>query len=386
MPSDPGLGVPLPARGSSVSLSNFAVNGNRGNGLNGDSTTGAPQGTLGLVYCCINLMSLDNITIENVVVVNSPSYHMRLSNVGNVVVTGCVVSSSGVNTDGVHFDGPANDIQISNCDFTTGDDAIALNCPEGYSGNISRVSVTGCTFHSFSLMRLYTKAGGVPAYSIDHVTVTGCSGTIAASAFLIGTYAANDPNAILELNVSDCQLTAPGLLDISTDFSTISLSGVTWVPANLPFSGYGWARTDFLPSATPYYGGTLTFENCVMQRGGNFPVFGVVVDYGSTIANVAFDGYSAQDVGGASYAPLPELVKFVSGQIGQVAIAALDSTHIAAPVSPGGFASIGRVSGAGVLGTGWMFPDSVMANGSPYLSASTGAPSIKVGGVVQAYP
>ena len=154
VPFNPG--PPAPARGMNVSLSNFTVNGNQGNGFDGVSTTGTRAGTALTWYCAINLMNLDNITIDKVVVVRSPAFHVRLSNVGNVSVSGCVMETSGLSTDGLHFDGPANDITISNCDFKTGDDSIALNCPEGYSGNISRVQVTGCTFNSLSLMRLYT--------------------------------------------------------------------------------------------------------------------------------------------------------------------------------------------------------------------------------------
>ncbi len=87
-------------------------------------------------------MNLDNIVIDNVVVVNTAAYHIRLSNVGNISVSGCVMQSKGPSTDGLHFDGPANDITIANCSFKTDDDSIALNCPEGYSGNISRVAVS----------------------------------------------------------------------------------------------------------------------------------------------------------------------------------------------------------------------------------------------------
>ena len=39
-----------------------------------------------------------------------------------------------------------------------------------------------------------------------------------------------------------------------------------------------------------------------------------------------------------------------------------------------------------MLATGWEFPDSVMADGVPYISATTGSPSIKVGGIVEPYP
>jgi len=43
------------------------------------------------------------------------------------------------------------------------------------------------------------------------------------------------------------------------------------------------------------------------------------------------------------------------------------------------------VSGSGVLATGWKFPDEVMADGVPYISATNGLPSIKIGGVVEPY-
>src|SRR5664279_5774067 len=146
-PSDPG--PPAPARGMNVSLSNFTLNGNQGNGHNGNSTSGFHQGRTGVVwYCGINLMNLDNIVLDKVVVVNTPAYHVRLSNFGNVTASGCIFKSHGLSTDGLHFDGPANDITISDCDFTMGDDGIALNCPEGYTGSISRVTVTNCTFNS----------------------------------------------------------------------------------------------------------------------------------------------------------------------------------------------------------------------------------------------
>lgn len=83
IPFDPG--PPAPARGADVSLSNFTVNGNQGDGHDGNSTTGVRQGIMGQVwYCGINLMNLNNIKIENVVVVNTPAYHIRFSNVGNV--------------------------------------------------------------------------------------------------------------------------------------------------------------------------------------------------------------------------------------------------------------------------------------------------------------
>jgi len=388
VPSDPG--PPAPVRGSNVSLCNFTLNGNQGNGLNGDSMTGAYQGKVGLVwYFGINLMNLNNITIENVVVVNSPAYHIRFSNVGNVTVSGCVMKSSGWNTDGLHFDGPANDIAISNCSFTTGDDAIALNCPEGYTGNISRVTVTNCTFNSMSLMRLYTipYSGSPSKFSIDTVTVSNCSGTLVAEGFLIGQGSGNLQNSVASLTVSNCSLTAPAILDISTNFGNIALSNVTLVPPNSNQApGSAFVRTSTIYNGLTYVGSTLSIANCVISRNANYLVAALILENGSSINNLEFNGFAVQDPAGSSFSPAQDLLNIVSGSIGQLALDALNSTHMKDLVSAGGFSSIGSVSGAAVLATGWEFPDAVMANGVPYISASTGLPSIKVGGVVKPYP
>jgi hypothetical protein len=384
IPFDPG--PVAPSRGSSVSLRNFTLNGNQGNGHNGDSTTGSTQGTAGKVwYIGINLMSLDNITIENVVIVNTPAYHMRLSNVGSVAISGCVLRSIGPSTDGLHFDGPANDISISNCDFTMSDDAIALNCPEGYSGNISRVTVTNCKFNSWSLMRLDTiQFSGATPFNIDTVTVSNCSGTLAQAGFLIGQGTGSNPNSVTALTISDCVLTAPAVLEVGANFGDIALSNVTLVPWNsYEAPGFAFLRTSKYFQNDTYVGSKLSLDNCTISRSKSFQVAALILENGSTINNVVFNGLVVNDAG--SYAPSRELLDFIGGSIGQLVINAMDSTHIKAPVSADGFSSIGSVSGTGVLATGWEFPDAVMASGVPYISASTGLPSIKIAGVVEPY-
>jgi hypothetical protein len=389
IPSDPG--PPAPPRGMNVSLSNFTVSGNQGNGHNGDSTTGMYQGTATTWYFSINLMNLDNITVENVVVVNSPAYHFRFSNVGNVTVSGCVMLSAGGNTDGLHFDGLANDITISNCSFTMGDDAIALNCPEGYSGNISRVSVSNCTFNSESLMRLYTANGGAQ-FNIDTVSVSNCTGTMWEGAFVTGYRAPSKPNSITGLTISDCTLTAPAVLAIGENFGTIDITNVTFIPhqSNVwwatPQQNHdsGFVRTSPAGPISPYVGSSLSINNCKTVANGNMNVPAVILEDTSTVNSLMLNGYAVQSGGSSSKAP--ELLHIILGSIGQLVLGSVESVNIAAPVSTGGFSSLGSVSGAGVLATGWEFPDAVMANGVPYISASTGLPSIKVGGQVQPYP
>ncbi len=391
VPSDPG--PPAPARGgANVSLSNFTLNCNQGDGYNGDSTSGHYQGSSAadLWYFGINLMNLNNITIEKVVVVNSPAYNIRLSNVGNVVASGCVMLSFGGNTDGIHFDGPANDIVISNCNFTTGDDAIALNCPEGYGGDISRVSVSGCTFNSISLMRLYTTEGGAAKFTIDTVSVTNCSGTFSEGAFLIGYRPGSLPNSVASLSISNCTLTGPAVLAVTENFGAISLNAVTFIPSQ---TGGDWSPSEpnhvcgFLRQAPPgsvsYVGSSLSLQNCVIYRNSNTAAAAVILEKGSVVDNLVLEGFAVQDTG--SYSPVQDLISIELGSIGQMVLNSVITSNIAKPLSPGGFSSIGLVSGAGVLATGWEFPDAVMANEVPYISANSGLPSIKVDGVVEPY-
>ncbi|WP_263355004.1 glycosyl hydrolase family 28 protein [Acidicapsa acidisoli] len=385
-PSDPG--PPAPPRGANVSLSNFTLNGNQGNGRNGDSSTGTRQGNVANDwYFGINLMNLDNISIQNVVVVNTPAYHVRLSNVGHVTISGCVLRSSGENTDGLHFDGPANDIAISNCSFTTGDDAIALNCPEGYTGNISRVTVTNCTFNSLTLMRLYTVSPDWgPMFYIDDVKVTNCSGTVSNCAFLIGTCRYSNPNSVNGLIISDCSLTTPVVLDLAANWGTIVLTKVSHVPLNINQApGFAFVRTSPVFAGMTYLGSSLSINNCTITNSEDFPVAALILENGSTINNLEFNGFAVQDASGTSFSTAPQLLNIMSGSIGQLALSSLNSAHIAVPVSAGGFSSIGSISGSGVLATGWEFPDSVMANNVPYISASTHQPSIKIDGVVESY-
>ncbi len=388
IPFDPG--PPAPTRGANVSLSNFAINGNQYR----VSTLGKKQGGKGVWFCGINLMNLDNINVENVVVVNTPAYHIRLSNVGDVSVSGCVLQSKGLSTDGLHFDGPANDITIANCHFRTDDDSIALNCPEGYSGDISRVTVTGCTFNSWSLMRMYTTNGSPAKFRIDSVIVDNCTGTLAESAFLIG--GGVDPrsakNSVASLTVSNCNLTAPAILAIAENFGTIILQNVAFVPSQ---ASAVWVppqvnKTPALLRPSPLYGtvafrgSSLCFKNCRIYRTRNLNVAAVVLGNQSSIDNLEFDGFAVQDAG--SYPSIPSLLNVAGGLVGELVLNSLDPANTEAPVEADGFSNVGGVSGTGVLATGWMFPDAVMANGVPYISETTGRPSIKVDGDLEQYP
>ena len=384
-PSDPG--PPAPARSQNVSLKNFTVNGNQGTGRQGDSTTGKQQGAIDRWYCGINLMNLDNILLERVVVVNTPSYHVRFSNVGNVTVSGCVLKSRGPSTDGLHFDGPVNDITIDDCDFTTDDDSIALNCPEGYSGDISRVAVSNCTFSGLSLMRLYTTNGSPAKFSIDAVTVSNCRGRASEAAFLLGVTNGSAANSIASLSISDCVFQGPAVIGVAENFGSIVLKKVSFVPSA---STLGWVEPQpnhicAFVRPSPLYGGvtsvgsSLAFENCRIYRNGTIEALALILEHDSVIQTLVFNGFSVEGA-------VPELLDIGGGEIQKFVIHSIDSSRIAAPVSPGGFSGVGLVSGTGVLATGWEFPDAVMADGVAYVSANSGLPSIKHEGSVTPYP
>jgi hypothetical protein len=365
------------------------VNGNQGNGLDGNSTSGSRLGSKVAYYIGINLMNLENVSIEKVVLVRTSAFHIRLSNVGHARVSGCVMHSHGLGTDGVHLDGPANDISISNCDFMTDDDSIALNCPEGYSGNISRVDVTDCTFNSWTLMRLYTTNGSRNKYIIDHVSVRNCSGTLQEAGFLIGV-TESLPNSIASLTISDCRLVAPTILAVAENFGMIALKNVVFIPSQSrvvwvsPQSNEscGFLRPSPLQGTVTCVGSSLTLDNCSISRRAR-GVSALILENNMRIEHVAFNRFEVLDTG--VYPPIAELITIGEGSIGQLVIESLSSNNIKAPVSPGGFSSVASISGAGVLATGWEFPDDVMADGVPYISASTRSPSIKVNGVVTPY-
>jgi hypothetical protein len=388
VPSDPG--PPAPPRSSNVTLKNFAINGNRGNGRDGVSTTGSTQGRVNspdaLWYFSINLMNLDNIDIENVVVVNSPSYLMRLSNVGKVNISGCILVGDGPNTDGLHFDGPANDITISNCKITCGDDAIALNCPEGYTGDISRVTVSNCIVNSGTfLMRLHSVDDSTAVgCKIDAVSVTGCSGICEYGGFLVGHGATAKPQSIDHLSISDCQLRAPAVLEIGANFGSVTLDSVVLTPlASKKFPEFALARSSGFSDGCTYSGTNLEIRNCTVYRSGSSPVPAFGIANNSTLASIVFDGFTVAS--SSEVAQEQAMIDLESGNIGQVVINSVAAGTMKAPVSAGGFGKIGSVSGTGVLATGWAFPDAVIANNVPYISARTGLASIKIDGVIEPY-
>lgn len=232
-------------------------------------------------------------------------------------------------------------------------------------------------------MRLDSIEGG-GKFKIDTITVSNCSGTLQEAGFVLGQESATDLESITGLQIANCNLTAPAILDLAANFGNVALSNITFSPLHTYESpGLAFGRTSPIYAGATYIGTNLTLDNCTIQRNADLSVTALIVEYNSSINDLVFNGFSVKDVG--RYPAMSELINIVSGSIGQLIINALDSSNIKKLASSDDFLKIGSVCGTGVLATGWEFPDTVMADGVPYISATTGLPSIKIEGVVKPY-
>ena len=176
----------LPMQGSSVTLRNLIVNGNR----NGGNVVGSdPRGGNSMWIPGVSLCNLSGVTLDNVDIYNAPTYHLIADNVTNLLIENShfesTALSGGNNTDGVHVDGPSTGITISGSYFKTGDDAIAMNGPEGYSGTISTVTLTSnnVDLASYNALREY---GTVTGLTINNCSEPDVVGKTVGGSTLIG--------------------------------------------------------------------------------------------------------------------------------------------------------------------------------------------------------
>jgi len=397
MPFQPDTGKP-PAQQANILLRDFQLQGNRGNGTNGNATSGNPRNAvpsnswiLGIHLANVTRVLLDHLWIDD-----APTYALLFDNVSDAVIQDCRMESpSGeLNTDGIHINGPACDIGIHNCDILSpGDDSIALNAPEGYGGEISRVTISDCRFRAgFTAMRIYTFVSKAPCRVRD-VLFSNCTGKFAnrngepCAVFRLGNMPKSDaPDLIQSLSVSNCVFsTETYFLQAVDNIGILKLSNVTW---DSPTSAnYGFICLELSVISE------LIVTACSIYRtsaGNAAPSLINSRDLsGGSVAKLVINGFSISNQTCTSPRPVPYLIDMANLAISQLVIEALDTNNIAALVNPAsGFKGIGTISGAGVLATGFQIPDSVMANSVPYISATSpneGKPCIKIAGKVMTY-
>jgi hypothetical protein len=297
---------PVPPRGANIILQDFV--------LNGDAHDNRQ-------YCFgIDLKDVNNVRIENVVLYNTGRYAIKAANVGNMEVTGTKVITSflgnGTNTDGIHIDGPANDLVFNNDFFQTADDTVAINATEGYCGPISRVKWTNSILDdSWNMIRVYNQDlnvcsnGLVPL--VDSVNLDNVSGSVYSGNI------ANFGNSPIESGtlhpaITSFQWNNSTVTNLYPSFShpilltdnigTMSLTNFTFVSPDtdgLFIENIGYLLTETVDS--------LTVNNLTVDRtpSGNRldGILGIYSDGGLAFGILNINGFTLEDTG-AVYGPM----------------------------------------------------------------------------------
>jgi hypothetical protein len=165
-----------------IILRNFFLNGNWSNQSGTVCATGS-----GTAACFgIFLQTVNNVTIEGIALSNTYSFGILLSNTSNTWVRdSLILEPNSTNHDGLHYDGPFTNVNVSHNQFQGGDDCIALNVPEGYGGNSSGVFLhdnamvgTGCS----DFVRIYNYLGSGTTFTLSNVVIDGVTGLATCSA------------------------------------------------------------------------------------------------------------------------------------------------------------------------------------------------------------
>jgi polygalacturonase len=114
--------------------------------------------------CLLALSGCEGILIEDVAFLRSPFWGVHLGLCKRVTVRGVRIESSlemGVNSDGIDIDS-CQDVRVSDCSISTGDDAICLKTTQKSGGApCEDIVVTGCTLVSTSCaIKLGTESHG----------------------------------------------------------------------------------------------------------------------------------------------------------------------------------------------------------------------------------
>jgi hypothetical protein len=382
--SEGAYNVTLPSRTAvNIALRNFTIDGSgQANAAANQPVTGAPaHTTFGVILTSCTDVVIDSLNFATY----CANYCICLSNVARVKVSNCSFTTAGFIHDGLHIDGPSTDINISDCYFSTGDDAIALNGPEGYGGDISRVTIANCIFNgSLSVLRIYTSldAAAMPTnnvHRVRNVAVSNCVGSVTNIAFVLGIEnggltSTSDAGQIQDLTISNCTIAAPTNLVRGIDtIGTLTLRGVNFIPT-----------TTNTAISLGYSVGELVLDGVAILRNGD----GNAAPNGLVTVGGAIDRLSLRDVRvvdqeGSSYTAVPYLID-AAGTVAALRLDALDLTHVTSLMSSNAFNNVTLVRGTSLLADGVSVPDSIMDNGWLYLSSNdSGAPSIKVGGTAK---
>jgi hypothetical protein len=372
-----GMGVArAPARGASnIILSDFTVDANGSSDSTGaiagvtPANVPVPGAPAHPVFGVV-MKDATGIVVDHVRFINPPVFCLAFANVADVTVSDSSFISSRYLQDGVHVDGPAENIRILNNVFATGDDGVALNAPEGYGGDISDVLVEGNTFqNAWTVARIYTsiKANPGDTHYARRIVFRHNRGSTQQTAFNIGVEgAAYTPAAdqITDVSFEGNDISSPnGFAIMRTPF------GVLRFVDN--FYDAPTTRAPMIQVEQP--GGReieLTGNTILRTSAGHegAPLFSLA---GGPLGGLTLAGKRVTDETGSSFAAVPYLVD-IGAPTGRLRIDSVDMTQVMTLMNPlDRFQSVASVSGAGLLATKEQIEDEIVADGSTYWSATT---------------
>ena len=248
-------------------------------------------------------ISLDNLA--HVLIDHNWFYNIATYNVHLEACTDCIVQNNrfdavqqGPHQDGVHVDGPSNQIRINHNWFNDSDDSIGINAAEGYGGPIIGVIVDGniCVGCLTAYRQLSSENGTTPENeTITGVIVSNGSGTIRSSNGVYGAIlrlgesynGAKTADIMQDISVSNMSYatldnTSVGI-DIADNIGTLSISNFHLVNPEGP--------TPFLHFYSAATISNLICHSCGVHRtaigNGNMPF--AIIPTGDNITRLDMD-------------------------------------------------------------------------------------------------
>lgn len=333
LPFDGGV---LPGTlGQHVIISNFLINGNRGNGTTGNSNSGNPRGVSGTWwYCNINISAVNFVRIYNMYIYDAPAYSIRLNGCNDVRIDNCTIynpnATAGPNNDCVHIDGPSIDGQVTNCRLynNASDDGVALNAPEGFAGVITNWVVANNVYDlTYTGLRIY----GQGSASVGQVIFANNNGLVSNAVVIggVGATTAQDVSGqAISLDNNTFQITNGTYFSVTGFLGDVSFNNCVH---HAPSGTNGWIYGTFAGSTVSH----VSINDCRVYRNttGSAVAPLVAATAAMTISRMTINGFQIVNEAGQAYSALANLLVMANVTISNLYLEALDYALITALAS-----------------------------------------------------
>jgi hypothetical protein len=344
------------------------------------------------------ISSIFNLNVDNVRMINSPSFHWRVTNATNVSIRNSVVERTAYDAafsyDGYNISGPAKNVSlINNICKNIHDDCTAINAAaiEGYGGRIENVNVDGLKVETvFDALNAY---GDIGMLNATNITGTGVEGSLLR---VLGgdTYVSPSNRGYgPTVNISNSRFSflATGenrLLDIAVGQAfSVTYNNVVGVGRNNATTAapFGCSTTGSFVQL-----GKLSVINSGIRATPTANNLHGLIDIGEAsdcqVGDVVIDNPIFEPFAGS-----PSKLAYVinvanpggSGAVTRLYLNNIDCNKFTAMLGPAGLANIAGIGGNALSSSscGLSIPDAKAINNTLYYSSDHGSyPTIKYGG------